>query len=93
MAERMLEYAALLRGDLSREGKVRGPGGGPPPLLPLLVYNGRRPWTAPVDLRSATEGLPTGLAAIQPKFEYVLLEVRRFEGGALALGLQAAPPA
>ena len=90
MAERMLEYAALLRGDLSREGKVRGPGGGPPPLLPLLVYNGRRPWTAPVDLRSATGGLPTGLAEIQPKFEYVLLEVRRFAAHDLALGLQTA---
>ena len=90
MAERMQEYAALLRSDLSREGKVRGPGDGPPPLLPLVVYNGRRPWTAPVDLRSATGGLPTGLAEIQPKFEYVLLEVRRFAAHDLALGLQTA---
>ena len=45
MAERMLEYAAMLRRDLAREGKVRGPDGGQPPLLPLVVYNGRRPWT------------------------------------------------
>ena len=88
MAERMQEYAAMLLGDLAREGKVRGPGGALPPLLPLLVYNGRRPWTAPVNLRSATEGLPTGLAEIQPKFQYVLLEVRRFDADDLALGLQ-----
>ena len=90
MAERMQEYAALLRGDLSREGKVRDPGGGLPALLPLVVYNGRRPWTAPVDLGSAPEGLPAGLAKIQPKFEYVLLEVRGF--GPNAQGLRADSP-
>ena len=88
MAERMQEYAALLRGDLAREGGVRGPGGGPPPLLPLVVYNGRRPWTAPVDLSEGTDGLPRGLAAMQPRFEYALLEVRRFAPEALALGLR-----
>ena len=88
MAERMQEYAAMLRGDLAREGRVRGPGGGPPPLLPLVVYNGRRLWTAPVELGGGLGDLPAGLADIQPKFEYVLLEVRRFGRDALALGLQ-----
>ena len=88
MAERMLEYAAMLRRDLTREGKVRGPGGGPPPLLPLVVYNGRRPWTAPLDLGGNTESLSKELAAMQPRFKYVLLEVRRFHANALALGLQ-----
>ena len=92
MAERMQEYAAMLRRDLTREGKVRGPGGGPPLLLPLVVYNGRRPWTAPLDLGGGTEDLPKGLAAMQPKFEYVLLEVRRFDADALALGLQDGAP-
>ena len=92
MAERMQEYAAMLRRDLVREGKVRGPGRGPPPLLPLVVYNGRRPWTAPLDLGGGTEGLPKGLAAMQPKFEYVLLEVRRFDADAMALGLQDGAP-
>ena len=88
MAERMQEYAAMLRGDLAREGRVRGPGGGPPPLLPLVVYNGRRPWTAPVDLGGGLGNLPARLADIQPKFEYMLLEVRCFDRDALALGLQ-----
>ncbi len=88
MAERMQEYAAMLRGDLAREGRVRGPGGGPPLLLPLVVYNGRRPWTAPVELGAGMVGLPTRLAEIQPKFQYELLEVWRFDRDALALGLQ-----
>ena len=87
MAARMLEYAVLLHGDLAREGRVLGPGGGPPPLLPLVVYNGRRPWTAPVQLGRA-EGLPAGLAGMQPQFRYELLEVRRFDRDRLALGLR-----
>ena len=87
MAERMLEYAILLHGDLVREGRVLGPGGGPPPLLPLVVYNGRRPWAAPVQLGRA-EGLPVRLASIQPQFRYELLEVRRFHRDRLALGLR-----
>ena len=89
MAERMLAYAAMLRDDLAREGGVRGPGGGPPPLLPLVVYNGRRPWTAPVELSSADLGLSAGLADLQPKFKYVLLEVRRFGPSVLVPGLPA----
>ena len=92
MAVRMQEYAAMLLGDLAREGKVQGLGGGPPPLLPLVVYNGRRPWTAPLDLGGGSEGLPKGLAAMQPKFKYALLEVRRFDPDALAMGLQGSVP-
>ena len=88
MAERMQEYAALLRRDLAREDRVRGPGGGPPPLLPVAVYNGRRPWTAPLDLGSGGVGLSAALADLQPKFRYALVEVRRFAPGALALGLR-----
>ena len=88
MAERMQEYAALLRGDLAREGRVRGPGGGPPPLLPVVVYNGRRPWTAPLDLGSGGVGLSAALADMQPKFKYALVDVRRFAPDALALGLR-----
>ena len=92
MAERMQEYAAMLRRDMTREGKVRDPGGGPPLLLPLVVYNGRRPWTAPLDLGGRTAGLSKRLVAMQPKFGYVLLEVRRFDAEALALGLQGDAP-
>ena len=92
MAVRMQEYATMLLGDLAREGKLQGPGGGPPPLLPLVVYNGRRPWTAPLDLGGGSEGLPKALAAMQPKFEYALLEVRRFAPDTLALGLQGSAP-
>ena len=55
----------MLCSDLAREGKMRRPGGSPP-LLPLVVYKGRRPRTAPVNLGEETEGLSKGLAAPQP---------------------------
>ena len=58
MAERMLEYAGMLRSDLARGGRLSGPGGGPPPLLPLVVYNGARRWTAPLGLGAETLSLP-----------------------------------
>ena len=92
MAERMLEYATMLRNDLARGGRLSGPGGGPPPLLPLVVYNGARRWTAPLALGTETSSLPKGLADMQPKFRYTLFDVRRFDPDALAEGLRQAPP-
>ena len=58
MAQRMQEYAAMLRNDLVRGGRLSGPGGGPPPLLPLVAYNGARRWTAPLGLGAETLSLP-----------------------------------
>ena len=40
------------------------------------------------ELGGGAEGLPARLAEIQPKFQYELLEVRRFDRDVLALGLQ-----
>ena len=92
MAERMLEYATMLRNDLARGGRFFGPSGGPPPLLPLVVYNGARRWTAPLGLGTETSSLPKGLADMQPRFRYWLIDVRRFDPNALAEGLRQAPP-
>ena len=92
MAERMLEYAGMLRNDLARGGRFSGPGGGPPPLLPLVVYNGARRWTAPLELGAETLSLPKGLADMQPRFRYALIDVRRFDPNTLAEGLRQAPP-
>ena len=48
----------------------------------------RQLYLLPHDLSGGTEGLPKTLAAMQPKFGYVLLDVRRFDADTLALGLQ-----
>jgi predicted transposase YdaD len=45
MAVRMLSYASLRYQDLLKSGRVRSEG--PlPPVLPIVLYNGRNPWTA-----------------------------------------------
>ncbi len=60
MAERMLEYAALLRRDLLRaDGAGLMAGGLVPAHLPLLVYNGRAPWNAPLRVEARTAPAPT----------------------------------
>ncbi len=50
MAVRMLTYTALLYQRLDADGAIREHGGALPPVLPAVLYNGRRPWTAPVEM-------------------------------------------
>ena len=45
MAFRMYEYAYLLHRHLRNNGTVKAEGRAPP-VLPVVVYNGERPWTA-----------------------------------------------
>ena len=49
MAVRMLTYTGLLYQKLIAEDELRKHGG-LPPVLPVVIYNGRRPWTAPADV-------------------------------------------
>ena len=49
MALRMLAYTALLYQRLDADGVLRDHGA-LPPVLPVVLYNGRRPWTAPVEM-------------------------------------------
>jgi hypothetical protein len=49
MAVRMLTYTALLYQKLIAEGVLRVRSVLPPVLL-VVIYNGRRPWTVPVDV-------------------------------------------
>ena len=90
MAERMLEYAALLRRDLLRaDGAGLMAGGLVPAHLPLLVYNGRAPWNAPLRVETRTAWAPSTLEALQPRFALRLVDAgtgrdgrRRAAGGA-----------
>ena len=49
MAVRILVYTGLLYQDLIRRGAV-GDGGRLPPVLPVVLYNGRPRWSAPVEV-------------------------------------------
>src|SRR5437764_7998152 len=59
MAVRLLSYVALLLDSLARSPGVN-PARGLPPVFPLVLYNGKRPWKAPTDLASLFRKVPPG---------------------------------
>ena len=72
MAIRIQDYVVLaLRYAL--KNKLSGPGGGPPPVLPVVVYNGKRAWTSPRSLGEMTAPVP----GLPPPGEYVLVDMLR----------------
>jgi hypothetical protein len=43
-----------------------------PPVYPLVIYHGQRPWQVPSDFHALVEPLPTALAPYVPQFRYAL---------------------
>ena len=76
MAARMLTYTGLLYERLAADGALRG-GGTLPPVLPVVIYNGRRRWTAPVEMRELAAAESGPLAPYQPSQRYYLLDAAR----------------
>ena len=76
MAVRMLTYTGLLYERLAADGALRGRGT-LPPVLPIVIYNGRRRWTAPVEMRELMAGKSELLAPYQPSPRYYLLDAAR----------------
>ncbi|MGE3536601.1 MAG: Rpn family recombination-promoting nuclease/putative transposase [Candidatus Tectimicrobiota bacterium] len=60
------------------------PAGQLPPVLPIVLYHGRRPWTAPRDLGTLIDDGPVALRRYQPHVRYTLLEERRYTEAELA---------
>ena len=77
MAVRMLTYTALLYQKLIAEGVLRERSV-LPPVLPVVIYNGRRPWTVPADVAELiASGRGASLARYQPSQRYFLLDEGR----------------
>lgn len=76
MALRMQVYVGLLCQDLvaqhrlSRYGKL-------PPVLPVVLYHGRKPWRASTDLAQLMLPPPEGLERFQPRQHYLLVDQHR----------------
>ncbi len=45
-----------------------------PPVLPVVIYNGRSRWTAPRDVGETVAAVSAGLAPFQPRQRYLLLD-------------------
>ncbi len=76
MAVRILEYSALLYRRLVAHDVLREHGA-LPPVLPVVLYNGRRRWTAPVEVTSLLAAGSEALARYQPSQRYYVLDVAR----------------
>jgi predicted transposase YdaD len=83
MALRALVYIGLLWQRLAKDGELT-PSGRLPPVLPLVLYNGVRPWNAAVELAWLIEEVPGGLERYRPQFRYCLLDEGRMADEELA---------
>ena len=75
MALRILEYTALLYRELARNDAL-GPDRRRPPVLPVVLYNGDRPWRAARDVGELIAPVGASLAPYQPSQRYVVLDER-----------------
>ena len=98
MALRVMTYTGLAWEGLLRwrEGAAgeEPPGAPLPPVIPLVVYNGRGRWTAPADVSELVAPVAGDLARLQPSNRYALLDMQRAETGDVpednVVGLQVA---
>jgi hypothetical protein len=83
MAARLFTYVDLLYQDLIRNRHL-GQRRRLPPVLPIVLYNGRRRWTAPTDLGDLIEPGPVELAGYQPRVRYLLIDESAYADADLA---------
>jgi len=83
MAARVFTYVDLLYQDLLRNRQL-GQSRRLPSVLPIVLYNGRRRWTAPTDLDALIEPGPASLAAYRPQARYLLIDESTYADAELA---------
>jgi Putative transposase, YhgA-like len=78
MPVRMLTYSSLLLQRLIREGALKL-GGALPTVLPVVLYLGKPPWRAPLDVVSLFGPRPNVAKRFLPQLHYILLDERRMD--------------
>jgi hypothetical protein len=78
MAVRLLTYAGLLLEEILRKEKLK-PAAGIPAVLPIVLYNGDRPWRAVLDLAGLCLEAPESLLGHLPRLRYLLLDEKRLD--------------
>jgi len=73
MAVRIMSYLGLLYQDLIRQDAFT-PSGKLPPVLPIVLYNGEKRWTAAQNIADLVEPVPGGLERYRPNLSYLLLD-------------------
>jgi hypothetical protein len=85
MAVRIQTYVGLLYEGLIRSRQLT-PSGMLPPVVPIVLYNGRASWTAALDVAELIEAMPGGLARYRPRLPYLLIDEARYSDSELAAG-------
>jgi hypothetical protein len=83
MAVRLMTYVGLLYEGLIRSRQLT-PTGHLPPVVPIVLYNGRDRWTAAQDIAALVAEAPGGLAVYRPQLPYVLIDIGRYSESELA---------
>lgn len=83
MAVRVLTYLGLLYQDILRAGQLTR-AGRLPPVLPVVLYNGRPRWDAATEVADLIEQVPGGLGRYRPALRYLLIDEGRYAEGELA---------
>ncbi len=83
MALRMMVYQGLLYQDLIRQGAVLSEGR-LPPVLPIVLYNGSRRWTAATDVFDLIPPVPGLVEQFRPRAKYLLVDENAYTDGDLA---------
>ena len=77
MALRILTYSGLLYQELIRSRAPEVAGERLPGVLPVVLYNGTKPWTAAPEMRALVTPVGRWLAPYQPEQRHCLLDLRR----------------
>jgi predicted transposase/invertase (TIGR01784 family) len=85
MPIRLMHYVACFYSELLKK-KVITPGQGLPPVFPVVLHNGSKPWTAPLDIYEMVQPEPPGfLQVYQPRLRYYLVDEARYTDEELGL--------
>jgi predicted transposase YdaD len=82
MSLRIMNYLSLLYQDIVRTEKL-GASDLLPPVLPLVLYNGDRPWNATQEISELIQPAPDGLEVYRPSMRYLLLDEGRIAASEL----------
>jgi predicted transposase YdaD len=73
MPLRMMTYLGLLYQDMIKSGHVKD-GEMLPPVFPLVLYNGKKAWTARLDVAELIAPVSSALAQYRPSLRYFVLD-------------------